>query len=630
MEGASGASPPPRISRRALGGLLGACGAAGLVSACSPSAPHGPTTATAEPSTVASARVASLVAGMPERSLKPIAMDRLAEGLTPPTNRWFSGLVFGAQPQPVFPLPLGFALLDTGFEIWLPAVVVTDKAIIGQRSGGLQLRIRGAGSVMVVGYDVASVTLAFSRPDAGDIAEVRLVQGSPCVTVTAKAVDAVVSSQIAYGRAGSAWQADVGPTSFGVVGGRVDGSDVTVPAGGTAVWFVAPTGVEVADLAGLAAPVTGTMLSWSTAEDTVTTKIGYQGGPTLLVSMPHHEEGLVGGRDVIGEFSSVFGPLRLRHSDSIEWTSRRRTIIGSLDVSGLDASQRRRLAALAAVDVGRADPYPADSYFGGKALYRDSQLIAIARQVGVDVGEISDRVTASLRTWAEVGGARGRGSRCFVYDPRMRGVVGLEPSFGSEEFNDHHFHYGYFLHAAGTMCEDNRDLAAQLAPVFDLLAADIAAPNDDGLFPQLRCFDVYASHSWASGTAPFADGNNQESSSEAAHAWAGLALWARARGDAALEQQAVWMHALETESALAYWLRPDLTAFRDYRHRVVGIGWGAKRDYATWFSADPMAILMIQLIPAGPSSGYLASDDPEQIADAVAEAVGTGGFDRRY
>jgi len=82
-------------------------------------------------------------------------------------------------------------------------------------------------------------------------------------------------------------------------------------------------------------------------------------------------------------------------------------------------------------------------------------------------------------------------------------MIGLAASFGSDEYNDHHFHYGYFLYAAGVLCADDSALAAKLAPVMDLLAADIASPTDTGFFPQWRPFDAYASHSWASGTSPF-------------------------------------------------------------------------------------------------------------------------------
>ena len=60
-----------------------------------------------------------------------------------------------------------------------------------------------------------------------------------------------------------------------------------------------------------------------------------------------------------------------------------------------------------------------------------------------------------------------------------------------------------------------------------LLIRDIASPDrDDPLFPFLRTFDPYAGHSWASGTALFGSGNNQESSSEAMNAWTGIIVTA--------------------------------------------------------------------------------------------------------
>ena len=66
----------------------------------------------------------------------------------------------------------------------------------------------------------------------------------------------------------------------------------------------------------------------------------------------------------------------------------------------------------------------------------------------------------------------------------------------------------------------------------NLLIRDIASPKkDDALFPYLRCFDIYAGHSWASGHAKFGDGNNQESSSESMNAWYGMMLWGEAIGD---------------------------------------------------------------------------------------------------
>jgi endoglucanase Acf2 len=229
------------------------------------------------------------------------------------------------------------------------------------------------------------------------------------------------------------------------------------------------------------------------------------------------------------------------------------------------------------------------------------------------------------------GGCTTRGQECFVYDPKLHTVVGLKNSFGSEQDNDHHFHYGYFLSAAGVVAQYEPAAAKRWAPVMNLLAADLAS-RSGSTFPTSRVYDPYFSHSWASGFSPFADGNNQESTSEAINAWTGLSLWAAASHQKPLAAEAAWMLSGETASALKYWLNPELhgAAFAGFDHRMVSLTWGGKRDFATWFSADPSAIVGIQLIPMSPVSTYLrspAAGGAAQIRRLVA-AAGAKGYDQ--
>ena len=63
---------------------------------------------------------AALVAAVPAEAVAKIDPVRLAPGVVPPSNRWYSGLVFGDQPQPVFAEPLSFGLTDSGFTLGLP------------------------------------------------------------------------------------------------------------------------------------------------------------------------------------------------------------------------------------------------------------------------------------------------------------------------------------------------------------------------------------------------------------------------------------------------------------------------------------------------------------------------------
>jgi endoglucanase Acf2 len=173
------------------------------------------------------------------------------------------------------------------------------------------------------------------------------------------------------------------------------------------------------------------------------------------------------------------------------------------------------------------------------------------------------------------------------------------------------------------LAADDDALAADLRDVMDLLGADIASasPSDD--LPQLRSFDPYAGHSWASGTSPFADGNNQESSSEAVNAWNGLGLWAAASGQEALATEATWLLSTEAATARSYWTDPDLPD--GFEHQVVALNWGGKRDWATWFSPEPSAMLGIQLLPLGPAQLTVGRGvDPARIRASVEEAAPNG------
>jgi endoglucanase Acf2 len=145
----------------------------------------------------------------------------------------------------------------------------------------------------------------------------------------------------------------------------------------------------------------------------------------------------------------------------------------------------------------------------------------------------------------------------------------------------------------------------------NLLVKDIANDDrDDRTFPYLRVFDAYEGHSWASGMGLFADGNNQESSSEAVNAWYALYLWSNVIGNERLKETALYLYSEESASALWYWIGIDRgdPNFSNFRHTFVSLLWGGKVDAATWFSPRPEAKLAIQLLPISPGSSYLGRD----------------------
>ena len=489
---------------------------------------------------------------------------------------------------------------------------------------------------MVSSYDALTVTLEGFAADGTLRGRTTIAQGSPFVRYTAEVAGTVRTPLTFMPGGGDLWTAEADGTTYGLVvsDGTVDGGTLTLPAGASATWFPIPADGSADRLAQLAQqPVTGGGQAYAVGEEEVTTTLTYRGeGDTAFAAMPHQQNGLRTQRCDLGSYPSIYGTLRLCAGRVLEWTSPRREPTGVLDLSRLSADDRTTLTKQLIRDAADLPPFPADTYFGGKALYRTAMLYQLAEQVGATepAAALRARLTEALDEWTDPQGCAQRQAFCFVYDARGRGVVGRTPSFGSDEFNDHHFHYGYFLYAAGVLTADDPDLAARYAPVLDLLAADIASSAGNGLFPDQRTFDAYAGHSWASGTAPFADGNNQESSSEAVTAWTGLALWARARGNAALETEATWLQSSEAASGLAYWTNFDRSqpAYAGYGHQIVALNWGGKRDYATWFSPEPAAMLGILLIPMSPDSTYLAGD-PARIEANVAEATG-GEFGQKF
>ena len=573
-------------------------------------------------------QVAPLVAAIPGRVPASLGPDRLVAGVIAPTNRWFSGLAFGVSPQPVYPLPLSFALTERGFNFGVPRVTATADTIFGGHSPQISVDT-GATSTVVSSYDDASVTI---EQRSGDVAigTIVIAQGSPLVTFTASRAATLALGQPLTPSGPDAYSSTAGGNQFGLVTkGSVTTSSISLEKGQTAVWVAVPRDGDLASLLDYAGGVTGVDLSYSLSPSTASTTLAYHGaGDTLIAAMPHQQStlGTVTGCG-LGTYPSVYGKLALCAGPGISWSVPRLAPAAALGADSLGTDDRAALRSQLAKDIAATPTLPGDTYFGGKALYRLANLLSLATELGDDASAaiLSDRLGRALIEWTEPDGCAVRGERCFVYDVEARGIVGLAASFGSEHFNDHHFHYGYFLHAASIAVAHDPSLTPKIAPVIDLLAADLASAGSPSYFPERRVFDAYAGHSWASGTSPFADGNNQESSSEAVTAWNGLALWGAATGNDALALEAGWMLSAEADSARAYWTDFDLDepVYDGFEHSITSLNWGGKRDYATWFSGEPSAKLGILVLPMSPVAGYLAGD-ADRIALNLAPATPTG------
>jgi endoglucanase Acf2 len=261
-----------------------------------------------------------------------------------------------------------------------------------------------------------------------------------------------------------------------------------------------------------------------------------------------------------------------------------------------------------------------DTYWTGKNYAKIAELSAIARSI--DMTSEADRLLNYLKDelddWfnANTSGALDE-TKYFAYDDQWNTLLGLDESYGShQQLNDHHFHYGYFVRAAAEICRNDSTWCSDDAygPMVELLIRDYAAGRNDSLFPYLRNFDPANGFSWASGHANFIDGNNNESTSEAANAYGSMILYGLATGNIEIVERGIYLHASTTASFWEYWnnidrhrgLNGDYDNFpEDYKHMATSIIWGAGATYSTWFSSANAHVLGIQGLPLNPLTLHL-------------------------
>ena len=261
-------------------------------------------------------------------------------------------------------------------------------------------------------------------------------------------------------------------------------------------------------------------------------------------------------------------------------------------------------------DYAERGTFGHDTYWGGKGLLQMAFAMMAAREAGDDASFVlaRDRLREVLVDWLTY--KPGDESRFFAFVPKWGGLVGIHPSYDSETFNDHHFHYGYFTYSGALLCLVDGDFAQQYGPMLKLVAKDYANwDRADPLFPFLRTFDPWAGHSFAGGMGD-GNGNGQESSSEAMQGWGGLFLLGLALGDDAMTAAGAFGYAVESRAVAEYWFDRDRENIdrSKYRHPYCcnltchGVGWW------TFFSGDPAWMHSIQWLPDTPALDYLSED----------------------
>lgn len=200
-------------------------------------------------------------------------------------------------------------------------------------------------------------------------------------------------------------------------------------------------------------------------------------------------------------------------------------------------------------------------YYSGKALSKIATLVYTVDKLGGNP-ELAASTLKDLKS-AFARFINNKQQFPLVYDNVWKGVVssasydGGDPGadFGNSLYNDHHFHYGYFIHAAAIIGHLDPDWIEGNKQWVNMLVRDAGnAAGNDPYFPFSRGFDWFHGHSWAKGLFESFDGKDQESTSEDAMFAYALKMWGRTIGDASMEARGNLMLGILRRSLHNYFL----------------------------------------------------------------------------
>ncbi len=577
--------------------------------------------------------------GMPAASQRTEAM----QGTAAQTNQWYSTLLFNPKPEVIFVQPLTVKTTPAGFEMALPS-----KEVLGTVRQDTEIHYPHRDPLVFspAAFEPGTAKLARASDWAIDISMARdadefkatVAHGSPYASFQLTRGDLRVRLPFAAERIDTGADARVlalrlkgkSYALFGPTGVRWESVSPTewiarLPAGKGYVAAAAMPDDKAETLALFTrhayAFIQDTRAEWryDTANNRVDTDFklstrvmeGADNGP-LIALYPHQwfnnasVEGKLGGG-----FDTVRGKLRLLAAAQF---STRYAYTGFVPFWPAVAESPRKgeLADLAKAELRTARRMMLQegkgAYWQGKGLQRNLKLLDVVEQQGDADGreQLLSMLKKRIEEWFG-----GESSKSYFHYDKKLGAVASYPDefFTVEQINDHHFTYGYWIRVMAELALRDPAWAApdKWGGMVNLLVADIATEERGRAdFPFLRNFDVYEGHSWASGVGLGAFGNNQESSSEAINAWAGLILWGEVTGNRRLRDLGAYLYTTEIEAINHYWFDiHKLTLPPEYKNVEVSQVFGGALIHNTWWTDEPRQIKGINLLPVTTASMYL-------------------------
>ena len=250
-----------------------------------------------------------------------------------------------------------------------------------------------------------------------------------------------------------------------------------------------------------------------------------------------------------------------------------------------------------------------DSYNEGQVMNRLIQTARIAYETNNTeaFNKMFETVKERLEDWLTA--SSGEKAFLFYYNATWSALLGYPAGHGQDtNLNDHHFHWGYFIHAAAFVEQFEPGWASRFGDMVNLLVRDAASTNrNDTMFPYLRNFSPYAGHCWANGFATFPQGADQESTSESMQFNSSLIHWGAVTGNKAIRDLGIYLYTTEQTAIEEYWFDVNKRTFpATQQYSLVSRIWGNDLDNGTFWTNDIAASYGIELYPIHGGSLYLA------------------------
>lgn len=525
-----------------------------------------------------------------------------------PTNKWFTGSL-GVKDNPIYPYPYSIELSATQIAYSIPSQITLEQGVFQSFSPDLTIEFDNTYNYELEYFDALLARYKFYN-DTGFF-KLTLVRGNPLIYISEcknsfilKQAENFKEEKVIVSESGKLFYLESLEGATIQDQKKISGKYIALGYIPNEIYleFYQKTAVNL--------PVKSEV-NFTFADNS---KLGleYQiytenEGDTFIGFLPIHKKFLEKNVDTAFSISTIRGKLE--------------TFIGkelalSIDLSVPDKSPYKEgyilaeLDSLMKIDLSTLSVQSSSIYFIGKELFRLANMLEPAILLDkTDSGKrtklISEVLKSELIDWFTY--TKGENNKYFAYDTSGKGILAQKPDFGSERYNDHHFHYGYFIYAYTQLAEIDTEFKEKYAGIVTKLVLDIMNYNlDNTSYPFLRYFDLFEWHSWANGLDQFRDGNNQESVSEAINAWYAVYLNARISNNLEMQNYALSLYTMEIEAAKEYWwnynsVLPENLPF-------ISLLWQGKAELATFFSNEIEAKLGIIILPISRGSFYLRNN----------------------